>query len=173
MRDNDYKITLFCEFEDKETEKEYFSNAIAGTIKYMRPAVLLLGLLYMLFIIPDYFLVKNSFRFNLILLNRFIILIMFLVLYIRIRTIKDYNLLPYWVSFIEVISVISFLLVELMYNSPDYLIHALGVVIIIFVIFLVPNRWLFSTSVSVITGFLFFVLSYVCIKDLKPQHFLA
>jgi hypothetical protein len=69
-------INRFGEFKDKKLEKEYEQSEFTVLFKYLRPIVLLLGILYFLFVIPDFFFVRNPKAFQLIFLVRAVYLIL-------------------------------------------------------------------------------------------------
>ncbi|MDD3298911.1 MAG: hypothetical protein PHP19_08605, partial [Firmicutes bacterium] len=54
------RLSVLGEFTDREFEKEYAYYQIKYSIKFVRPAVLLLGVLYFLFIIADFLLISDG-----------------------------------------------------------------------------------------------------------------
>ena len=170
----DAKILNFLgEFIDKSLEKEYFQQDMKKAMSYIKPVILLLGVLYTLFIIPDYLLIQDQRRFRAVLLCRILFIVLVVFLFLRLRYIKNYRLLSYWVTAYEIFAVLIFLFVFYQYETPDFLIQAFGVIIIILATFLVPNRWINMILVSIISITSFIGLSLYYLEDIKPSHLSA
>ncbi|MEW6624920.1 MAG: GGDEF domain-containing protein [Bacillota bacterium] len=170
---NDDSISITAEFKDKELEKEFFNNEIKGLLKYIKPMLLALGVLYFLFIIPDYYLISDSLTIIKILINRIAILILIVILYLKIDSFKNYEKLASVITIYEVIVSMSFIYIFYQYESPDFLIQAYGVMLIILGIFLMPNKWVFKNIAAVFVAVGFILVSLVYIKDIKMAHFSA
>src|SRR5690554_233795 len=88
-------LSLLGEFADRELEKEYADHEIKCSIGFVRPAVLLLGVLYFLFVIADYFFIEDSQVFNSLLLNRVLFLVVSILFSLWLKTnnrSRDYYL---------------------------------------------------------------------------------
>jgi diguanylate cyclase (GGDEF) domain len=167
------EISFLGEFKDKALEREFFNHDMKRASRYIRPVILALGFLYMLFIIPDYMLIKNRDTFYCILLNRAGFLFLVLLLYFKMKKMTDYTILAYWITAYELIATFSFLLILNKYESPNYLIQSFGVMIIILAVFLVPNRWINMQIVSFFIIIMFLMLSVHYFKGLKASEFSA
>lgn len=150
-------INIFCEFTDRELEVEYFSADLLNSLKYMRPLILLLAVLNSLFIIPDYLLIKNNRSLAIIVLVRFAFLVFALLLFFRVEHMSSPYGISAWISACELFSVLAFVIVFWQYPTPDYLVHVLGMIVIILVVFLVPNRWAYMVIVSIVGSSCFFI----------------
>lgn len=172
-QDYDNSSIYLGEFKDKELEMEFFNYEIINALKYIKPILLILGTLYLSFIVPDYFLIKDDNVFKYILINRVGIILLIILLYLRIKKFKNYILLTYWFTAYEMIISLSFLLIFYKYESPDFLIQVLGVITIILSIFLIPNKWIYMifTSLTVSISFLLFSVYYL--KDIEFPQFSA
>lgn len=167
------RLNFFGEFEDRKLENEFSNQEMKKTMGYVKPAVLLLGILNTLFIIPDYFFIKAPDRFWIVLVCRLVFILLVAVLYVRIGMMRQYQRLAVIISVFEILAVINFFLVMLQYKNPDFLIQSYGIMIITLAIYMVPNRWLYMTVVSSASLAAFAVMSLIFIKDLKPNHFSA
>lgn len=176
MMDTDkkaYKITILGEFSSRDLEKEFFNYAMKRSIKYIRPIVLLLGILYMLFIIPDYFNMKDQGTFLSILINRAVFLILVLILFFAIKKFRNYEHLALWITAYEILGTISFLIIFWQYHSPNFLIQAFGVIVVISVIFLAPNKWINTLIASAFISIAFFIFSECYFKKIQFSEFSA
>lgn len=170
-KDNIYRISIWGEFIDKDLEKEFFNNYMDHTLKYMKPVILSLGILYMLFIIPDYFIIKNPENFIFILINRILFLALIIILLSLVKTINDYSKLAACITIYEVLGVLFFISVLLKYESPNFFIQAFGVMVIILGIFLAPNKWINTIAASIIASMAFFISSSYYFSYIKPMEF--
>ncbi|MEN6315973.1 MAG: GGDEF domain-containing protein [Clostridiaceae bacterium] len=170
---NEYGISYYGDFTDKVLEKDFFNHEISKAIKHIRPIILALGLLFMLFIIPDYFLIKNKDTLNIILSIRTGALLLILILYYSLRRIKDYSYYAVWVTVLEVIISIAFTVIYYFYESPDYLIQAMGVIIIIIGIYLAPNKWIYMQIAAIITAAAFVAATFCIRQEIDFSEFLA
>ena len=168
-----HSISFLGEFSDKNLEKQFFDYYFKRIIKYIRPIILCLGILNMLFIIPDYFLINNPVNFIGVLATRTIILLLTISLFVLMKNVNNSIKLAYWITFLEIFCVISFLFIFSQYESPNYLIQAFGVMVIILGIFLIPNKWINSLIASSIVSVMFFVLSAYYIKEMEFAEYSA
>jgi two-component system, cell cycle response regulator len=169
----DRTISFIDEFIDVALEKEYFNYEMEKAIKYMEPIVLILGFLYTLFAIPDYYIIKDKSIFHEILINRIVVGIVILFLYIILKKSKNYMITAYIISITEVIVIISFLMIFFNYENPDYLIQAFGMMIVILGFFLVPNKWINTVVASLFASILFVAISKSYFEKIEPSKFYA
>lgn len=166
-------ISILGEFVDKDLEKEFFSYDMARTKKYLKPVLLILGILYFLFIIPDYFNIKNFGILMAILVNRILFLLLVLALYLTLDKFRNYEFLAYIITAYEITGIISFLLILGQYQSPNFLIQAFGVIIIVYGIFLVPNKLINTLIASILIIVAFLILSSYYVKVIKFSEYSA
>ncbi|WHH57148.1 GGDEF domain-containing protein [Petroclostridium sp. X23] len=172
-KEKDRIITYLAEFTDSNLEREYMNQEIEKAVKYIKPIVLTLGILYFLFLIPDYFLIKSGREFDFIVLNRISFMILVVILYIRIKTAQNYYALVYWITGYEFIVFLLFLMVFYQYETPNFLIQAFGVMVILLGVFMVPNRWIYMIIVSLFISAGFFLFSLFHLKYIKISELSA
>lgn len=150
------------EFRDKALEREFYNAEIAKNLNYVKFTILVAGIVYFLFIIPEYFLIKDPIVFIPVLINRSVIFGLLIFLYFKVKRDKEYFTLIYWFTAYEILISLSFLYISNQFIAPDFLIQAFGVMIIILAIFLIDNRWLYSifASLFVSIGYFMFVAFY-------------
>lgn len=148
---------LTCEFFDKRLEYEYRQYDISNAIKYVGPILLMLGISFFLFIIPDFFIIQDKKALLVIFLNRLVFLALITLFYFKIKTAKTYDFYYRWITFYEVIVCIFFMVTLYNYENPNLFIQSFGIMLIIMGIFLVPNRWINSVFIAFMlaAGFLF------------------
>ena len=170
---NEYKILRYGEFVDKALEKDFFNNEIGGAIKYIQPIGFALGILFMLFIIPDYFLISNRNTFIIILTIRIAVLLIVLVSFLFMSRIKDYRYYAMLVTALEIVVSLSFEAIYYFYESPDFLIQAMGVIIILIGIFIAPNKWINMQIAAITVSLVFIIVSFFFIKQIDFSDFSA
>lgn len=158
-------INFKCEFSDREIETVYFAQDMYGSIKYLKPLVLALGILNLLFLVPDYFVIGDYEPIYFIVAVRAFILMVAILLFFLIDRLGS----PYAISAIisagELLSFGSFLFVFWKYPKPDYMIQVLGLISIILVVFIISNRWIHMIGVSFICCASFFLVAVLKFMD--------
>ncbi len=146
------------EFQDRKLEQEFFNVEIGSSLKYVRTILIMAGTLFLLFLIPDYFMIENKQIFYKILLTRSVFFILVLLFSRRIQYFKNCYSLVYWITAFEILASVSFLFICYSYETPTFLLQSFGVVLIMLIVFWVPNRWINMVLVSagLITGFFVF-----------------
>ncbi|HOL16989.1 MAG TPA: GGDEF domain-containing protein [Bacillota bacterium] len=143
---------ILAEFKDKRLEEDYFRHEMSGLVNYIRTAALILGILFFLFIIPDYFLTSNSQTFQAIFFIRASFMLLIIILYVVLGQNLRYGALIYLISVYKLLVSIAFLLIFYLYESPNFFVQSFGVVILILAFFLVVNRWLNVILISLFLG---------------------
>lgn len=175
MRRNINNKTINClgELKDTAAEEEFLSHEFNKQSNNIKIIILGLGALSILFIVPDYFLITNRDCFNLIFAVRISFVILIIVLLGCLKYIKDFRIFSYCISICEIIYIMIFNFVLLMYENPDYLIQAFGVIIIIIAIFMVPNRLMYMVLLSCFAVVLFNIVSFHIFVDMGMSKFSA
>ncbi len=166
-------LLLTGEFINRETEREFFREEMNSSRKYIRPFVLLSGILYFLFIIPDYMLTESMDTFAKILVARSIILLPAGLLYAFYDRIEDHFRLAACITVIEILVGLTYIYINSIYETQDFLIHNFGVIMIILGIFLIPNRWKNMVAAGLLTGSSFFAFAVLHYRDLKQSYLYA
>ena len=166
-------INLMGEFIDSKLEYEFFQEDMQNAKNYIKPIVLILGILNTLFLIPDYLFVNNKNSFIDIASGRMFFIIIIIIFYIMIGRIKGSKTMASLLTIFEFISVLLFLFVLCQYKTPNYLIQAFGVMVILLAFFMVPNRLINMVIVSAFVSLTFIFMSLYYIKNIKPSEFYA
>ncbi len=154
-------ISVFCEFTDRNLETEFFTADFLSSLKYMKPLILFLAILNTLFVIPDFFLTKDTGSFIVIAIFRTLFLVISLLFFFRLEHIGNPYRISAWISVCESLCFLNFILVFWQYSSPDFLVQVLSMILLILSVFLVPNRWIYMVIVTLIGSACFFVVAFV------------
>ena len=124
-------------------------------------------------LIPDMELIENASARLSTAIMRIIYSLILLIVALRIKSIASFRILSYIVSLCELIAVGIFLFVFSRYGHPNFLIQAMGVIILILSIFLIPNRWGCMLSVSLFAAAGFFVCAYFFVGSIDNTQYAA
>jgi two-component system, cell cycle response regulator len=147
------------EFNDSLLEKEFFSYMIEETVQHFRRNLLVFSFIFLLFIIPDYFLIQDLTRLTVIFLIRVLFLLLSILYFIRIQYMPRF--LYVFSTVYELIGTVLSWGLLLFYEHPDVVIHQQGLIVIILAIFfIIPNRFYIKVLMSLLitAGFFYIAL---------------
>jgi len=165
MKEVKNSINLLCEYTDRELEAIYFARDIYGSKKYLKPVVLILGVLNSLFIIPDIIIVGSSGSIYAIAAARGIVLTAAILLLFFIDRIGSPYTISALISVSELLCFGTFMIIFWAYPKPDLLIQVLGLIVIILVVFIISNRWIYMLGISVTGAVCFFLVAAAKFAD--------
>ncbi len=152
-----------AKFVDKKLEKEYLEHETGYLLKYIRPAVLIFGLLFFLFSIPDYYLNPNPDTFRMIFFLRLTFLLLVLFLFFLLSKWRDRMNLLNWVSAYAMLVTIFYLIIYYIYDfteaAPNFFVQALAIITLIIVFFNVIRYWSHALAISLLLGCGFIIIS--------------
>lgn len=151
-----YGISFFGEFMDKTLEKEFVYYNMKNCSRFIGPAALIFGLIYMLFIIADYRAIENTSVFAVILIIRMLYLIASLGIYFTAKRVNDYSKLVYLITAYEIWAIGSFMIIIHQYGSIGF-IAFFSVIAITLAIYITPNRLIYAQIISVLFNLSFLV----------------
>ncbi len=149
---------------DKKLEEEYLHNEFSSTIKYVRPAVLILAFLFFLFIVPDYFVNQDFKTIMQIFYIRFGFFVLVFVLFILLKFEAARAYLKDLITIYSFIAAGSFLLIYYLYDSANLYIQSFGVTLLIIIFFNLNPYWIYAALLSIFTGVGFFIIT-----DIRPE----
>ena len=162
-----------AEFKDRKVESKYFEREIRHSLRYIKAFIITLCVGYTLLIIPDYFNIHDRDIFISILINRVCISISLVLLYYIIKHVQESKYLFHIIILYEIIVSISFCLIFYQYENPDFIIQTLGVILIILLIFILPNKWMGKNIAAVFVLTAFFSVAFIRFKYAPKFHMLA
>jgi len=168
---------LLASFADKELEKEFLEHERESSLKHLRPGILFLGILFFLFIIPDYFLNPTTQIFRMILVIRSVFLLLVIFLYIMLGKKEVQSNLHIWISVYALAVTVSYLLIYYHYEdsvgaSPFY-IQSLAVIVFILIFLSLERHWLYMVVISSFLGAGFMIISKHGWEEIPQSGFAA
>jgi diguanylate cyclase (GGDEF)-like protein len=132
---------------------------LSASLPAVRAFVVIIGIFNLALLIPDMINLKGS-ALALDFAMRLLFTAVCAVLYYRLRRFRTFKALAAAITAAELLAVAVFLAVFSLYDSPDFMIQLLGIMLIIFVVFMVPNRIFLALIVSVLAAAGFLVVAY-------------
>ena len=153
-----YDISSLGEFVDKTLEREFLNYDMRRYAKFLGPVTLIFGVIYMLFLISDYFAIENPFSFMIILIIRALVLVVSIFIYLYIKKINNYANLAYLITAYEIWAIISFMVIIYLYGSISF-ISFFSVMAITLAVYITPNRLINAQIISAFINLSFFIYS--------------
>ncbi len=158
------------EFRNREMEHHYLGQEIERTLGYTKPLVLILGMLFLLFAVADFFFAGNQPQFFTIFSLRMLYFALILLLYVRMDHLAHARKLIIWLTVYKILVGIIFLIIFSLYESPNLVIQSLGAFTLILAFHVLPNRWMNVLIVSLGLTISFVLLALWKIPDIVPQE---
>jgi diguanylate cyclase (GGDEF)-like protein len=168
-----YKVTYFAEISDKKLENEFVDAYFESTKKFFKIIILALGMLFMLFLIPDFILIHDKTKILNAVAIRSAIFILILFIYYAINTNKSNKMIIAYVTFCEILTSIAVTFISFQYESPNFLIHFFGIILLIIVFFMIPNKLKNMIAVSVVSALTFLILARVYYANILFSEYSA
>lgn len=152
----EYEISFLSGFADKSLEKEYFYYEMKRYATIIGPVTLIFGVVYMMFIISDYYAIENHFSFMIILTMRSMLLILSVFIYLLIKNVNNYANLAYLITVYEIFAIVAFLVILYQYKSLSYL-SFFSLMALTFALYIMPNNLKYAQIISVFLNGMFFI----------------
>ena len=163
-----FSLNKFCEFSDRETEADFMKYDKKASLNSVQYFMLLMGVIFVLFGVSDFFFYREHSAFILSLILRFVALCITVVAFFQVGKIKLYNHTLAMVTLMQ-LTVFGFYLLNLYILDASKLdLQFMSIVIFILVVFLIPNVWknsLFAGCVIVV-GYTIFSAVFLNIGEL-------
>lgn len=150
---------FFSEFKNRQQEEAFLAYETGGNYQSSRLVFLFLGILFFLFIIPDYFLTQNKTIFCLILAIRGSFLLLAVLLFFMLGKERNPRTVGRWLFYYKIIVSAAFLTIFYYYETPSFHIQSYGVIALIIVFFVVVGRWIDTVCVSALLGIGFMLIA--------------
>lgn len=164
---------LTCNFKDKKIENEYFDSMMKKDKKYLSPLILLVAIVYTLFMIPEYLFLSNGSNYLHLVAIRILTLVIILYLYHMVKKSRDSNKISLLISIIELILAGSYFVLISQYDTVEFFLKVMDLLVLISVIFILPNKFGNKVIVSLILYGSFFIMAGYKFQYVENQHFAA
>ena len=91
----------------------------------------------------------------------------------KLQRIRSFSAFSAFVTSLEAVAVVLFFSVLMLYESPDFMIQSLGLLLTILVIFTVPNRSEYMLTLSLAAAAVFFFFCFLKLQDISIREYIA
>ncbi len=161
------------EIRNPEVEDQYLQAEFVRAREYAKPLILALAGLFLAFGAADFFILQAPSTIQIVLYIRALFFVMVLWLYRRIDTLTDYDTLVAWLTRYKVLVSAAFLLICIVYESPNLIIQSFGAFTLVLAFYLVPNRWLNQMAVSLTLISVFMITAIERMTYITPSELAA
>ncbi len=161
------------EFIDPDTENQYLISEFRIVSTRVRTITFILGLLFLSFVIPDWFVMGPGVSFLVVSAIRGAAFVFMVVMGILVDKSPSVPVFIRMVTAAELVSAAVFIAMFALYPQADFLIQAFGLMLMLSVFYLVPNRFANHVAVSLLTVAAFLNTAVFTIPDVPTMHILA
>jgi two-component system, cell cycle response regulator len=152
---------------------EFYQGEMEKSRRFLRLAILFIGCVTALFIVPDLTFIRNQSALLRVILVRAVFLAIVLAMFFLIKRFRSFRILSLVVTLYELCFFVVFTFILLSYPTPDFMIQVMGVIVFVIVIYLIPNRWPYMLTVSLVADACFLIYTYFIYPALQPRQYLA
>ncbi len=158
---------VMATFQEQELENKYHDYESSYLLRYVRPAILFFGVLFFLFIVPDYYLNPNTDTFRFILITRLLFLLLVIIFYLLLGREQSHPNLLNWISAYALLVSCFYLLIYYAYDytaaAPTFFVQAMAVIVLVIIFFNVLRYWFHALLIS-----LFLASGFIAVSLYRP-----
>ncbi len=157
---------------DKGLRKTYESSYLMQSQRFVGYLALAAGVLQMILLIPDLMYINRAMDRTMVLAMR-IVTSLFVFIFSGIclkQAIRSFRLFSWMVSLFEGAAIIIFLIIFHLYESPHYVIQAMGMIFLTMLVFFVPNQWIKMVSLTTAGVFAFALSAWLKLGGNLPAN---
>ena len=91
----------------------------------------------------------------------------------KLQRIKSFSGFSAMVSGLEALAILLFFFILPLYDLPEFTIQSKSILLVILIVFVVPNRWENMLALAVVASCAYFLCAYDRMPDLLPREFFA
>ena len=156
-----------------DQKSAFYDYQLTAFHKYIGLVAFVLGIFNIALLIPDLIFMNGMSKKLFIIIFRLVFSGMLFLLSYKFKKITKMIVLFEIGTVFELLSIVEFLFVLNLYYQPDFMIQAMGMLIINIAVFLFPNRCLNMFVVSILGTAGFLIYSFFVMKPLNLEEFWA
>jgi two-component system cell cycle response regulator len=165
------RISILGEFADRELEKEFAGQEMIHSKKSVRSAALLLGVLYFALAAADFSRIGDKKVLSVFLLNRILFLavsILFSFLLGNVKKPANYYLS---ITAYEITGAFFLMWTFFLNETPVFMIQYLNILILLLLIFIIPNRLVYTVTAALSISLFFHLFTNVTGMAINNREF--
>jgi len=126
-----------------------------------------------LFLVCDMYFIHGQVQRLIVGVSRYCFSVLLILLVRKLQHIRSFGAFSTVVTVLEALEIVLFFSVLWMYDSPNFMIQSVGMILTVLVIFTVPNRSSNMLVLSVSASTAFFLVTYFIIDAIEPREYIA
>jgi len=151
----------------------YYDYKLKVSRQYVYQLIIIAGFMNLLLLVPDLALIKDGAARIMIAIIRIVYSIVLFILSFRIKAISSFKLVSVIVSLCELAAGAIFLFVFSQYGQPNFMIQTMGIILLVLIVFLIPNRLSYMLVISLLVSAGFFICARVFISSIEFTDYVA
>jgi len=151
----------------------YFDHMLTVSQRYINRLIILAAIINLLLLIPDMTFLESSPAKIGVAIVRVVYSASLFAVRIKCSALTTFKRLSFIVSFCEAVAAAIFLFVFSMYPSPNFMIQAMGAIVLIIIIFVIPNRWANILYIVLAGSVGFFVCALIFVRPININELAA
>ncbi|MDO9491031.1 MAG: GGDEF domain-containing protein [Acetobacterium sp.] len=161
------------EFREEALEKEFYQAEISRNFNVLRLTILVVAILTFLMIVPEYYIIEDPSDFFAAFIISSFMTAALIILFIKVSKDKNWDSLIYWFTVYEIMIGLSLIYIVSSLMTMDFMIQVISVIVMILLVYLINNRWLYSIFTSLFLSISYFVFVAVFLNNVSTSDYLA
>ncbi len=149
MENNRVSTNIIAEFRNKTLERKYIESSWPTNSRFIRSAILILGIGYMLIAVFDPLLKLTTAEFGRSLISRGSILLIAIVAFIILRKDHSYNTNVTVIGVFEVLAFLAYMAILIIQRHDGFIQQAFVVILYIWIVTALQTRWIVSMFIAI------------------------
>ena len=156
----------------KENAYDFSNYRLSTAQPGVRVFIVIAGVFNLLLLIPDIINLQGTALIAVWVL-RLLYFAVCIAFFFSIGKFRSFKALSLAVTTAELLATAVFLVVFSLYDTPDFMIQLLGIMLLILLVFMVPNRFSYALIVSLLTAIGFLVIAFGRLGWTNPAQYIA
>lgn len=126
-----------------------------------------------MFLICDIIFIQGQTERMIVAITRYCFSILVILMIRKLQRVRTFAAFAALVTTLEAVAILLYLFVLKLYESPDFMIQSMGLILTILVIFIVPNRSGNMLALALTGAAAYFLFAYFFIDSMTPKEYIA
>lgn len=157
----------------KQSHIKYEATKLSAAQRNIHVFIQIASIGNFIFLICDLFFLEGQTERMIVAISRYCFSILLILLVRKLQRMKTFSSFSALITALEAAALLLYLVVLWLYESPDFMIQSMGMIMMILMFFIIPNRSI-NVLILSITGILaYFSVAYLFIRDIPFKDFSA
>ncbi len=173
VAESDVQPTDIHPTDVQPTDESFYRYLFKNTLREKRYVCMVLAFFNLLLLIPDWMMIGSLPARIIITALRVLFSVVLIWFFLSLGYFRNFLVYSRVLTVIEAFGISVFLYVLMNYPKPDFMIQAMGMIVIIMAVFMFPNRWPYMVTVSFLSVSVFILIASYRITDLTMPDYIA